>query len=205
MKKSHLFYASLVLLFSVVSAPAIGQVVQTIPVNSSSTDEDFVFDYFDATLGILTGVNFSWDLAADAEVYADNCYTDGACGSAHALFELSGQRVPFDFLYDSVLSADFGWDETTDNGQYHTVETLSLSGTENFANIGVFIGVGQFLGAHYRYDEQYGGVANVVDISVNGSVTLTYHYDPVPIPPAIWLFGSGLLCLVGMARRKETA
>ena len=27
---------------------------------------------------------------------------------------------------------------------------------------------------------------------------------PVPIPPAVWLFGSGLLGLVGMARRKKT-
>ncbi len=31
------------------------------------------------------------------------------------------------------------------------------------------------------------------------------HYlvmSPVPIPPAIWLFGSGLPALVGMARKK---
>ena len=40
--------------------------------------------------------------------------------------------------------------------------------------------------------------------------TLTYvNFDnivvsTVPIPPAIWLFGSGLLGLVGMARRKKT-
>jgi len=27
----------------------------------------------------------------------------------------------------------------------------------------------------------------------------------VPIPAAVWLFGSGLLALVGMARRKKTA
>ena len=27
----------------------------------------------------------------------------------------------------------------------------------------------------------------------------------IPVPPAVWLFGSGLLGLVGMARRKKTA
>jgi len=27
--------------------------------------------------------------------------------------------------------------------------------------------------------------------------------SPVPIPPAVWLFGSGLLGLVGIARRKK--
>jgi hypothetical protein len=29
--------------------------------------------------------------------------------------------------------------------------------------------------------------------------------EPVPIPPALWLFGSGLLGLVGMAKRKKAA
>ena len=27
----------------------------------------------------------------------------------------------------------------------------------------------------------------------------------VPVPPAVWLFGSGLLCLIGIARRKKAA
>jgi hypothetical protein len=27
---------------------------------------------------------------------------------------------------------------------------------------------------------------------------------PVPVPPAVWLFGSGLLGLIGVARRKHT-
>ena len=30
----------------------------------------------------------------------------------------------------------------------------------------------------------------------------TWSASSVPIPPALWLFGSGLLGLVGMARRK---
>lgn len=29
------------------------------------------------------------------------------------------------------------------------------------------------------------------------------EFAPVPIPAAVWLFGSGLLGLIGMARRKE--
>ena len=30
-------------------------------------------------------------------------------------------------------------------------------------------------------------------------------YEVVPIPPAVWLFGSGLLGLIGIARRKKAA
>lgn len=35
--------------------------------------------------------------------------------------------------------------------------------------------------------------------------TLTYTVAAVPVPAAVWLFGSGLLGLVGIARRKKTA
>jgi len=31
------------------------------------------------------------------------------------------------------------------------------------------------------------------------------RFEVVPIPPAVWLFGSGLLGLIGIARRKKTA
>jgi len=35
--------------------------------------------------------------------------------------------------------------------------------------------------------------------------TITLNIEAVPIPAAVWLFGSGLLGLVGMARRKKAA
>lgn len=31
------------------------------------------------------------------------------------------------------------------------------------------------------------------------------EFSPVPVPAAVWLFGSGLLGMVGVARRKQTA
>jgi hypothetical protein len=42
--------------------------------------------------------------------------------------------------------------------------------------------------------------------SVNGDVVSTSIVNTaVPVPAAVWLFGSGLLGLVGIARRKKTA
>ena len=35
-------------------------------------------------------------------------------------------------------------------------------------------------------------------------IVLTGQTSPVPIPPAVWLFGSGLLGLVGIARRRRS-
>ena len=37
------------------------------------------------------------------------------------------------------------------------------------------------------------------------SASLTYEASTVPLPPAVWLFGSGLIGLIGIARRKIRA
>lgn len=59
-----------------------------------------------------------------------------------------------------------------------------------------------------------GGVDYVSTSSVNensdfnnfpGAVIADWSISTVPIPAAAWLFGSGLLGLVGVARRKKTA
>jgi hypothetical protein len=45
------------------------------------------------------------------------------------------------------------------------------------------------------------GIRAYVDIGSGNSMTVT-SITTVPVPAAVWLFGSGLLGLVGMARRK---
>ena len=35
--------------------------------------------------------------------------------------------------------------------------------------------------------------------------TLTFEVEPIPIPPALYLFGSGLLGLIGIARRRKAS
>jgi len=41
--------------------------------------------------------------------------------------------------------------------------------------------------------------------NANFNATLTPQPKPIPVPAAVWLFGSGLLGLVGIARRKKKA
>ncbi len=42
------------------------------------------------------------------------------------------------------------------------------------------------------------------DGSIDGGFELTNYVSAVPVPAAVWLFGSGLVGLIGIARRKKT-
>jgi hypothetical protein len=49
----------------------------------------------------------------------------------------------------------------------------------------------------------YGAIVNF-DIGSGNSLTVTsVNSSVVPIPAAVWLFGSGLIGLIGLARRKK--
>ena len=49
------------------------------------------------------------------------------------------------------------------------------------------------------------GVAELDGAFPTFSIALDLTLTPVPIPPALWLFGSGLIGLIGMARRRNSA
>jgi hypothetical protein len=62
------------------------------------------------------------------------------------------------------------------------------------------------------FDENTSGIDKAfASLGIDGSLADTnlaaieYSFTVVPIPPAVWLFGSGLLGLVGIARRKKAA
>jgi hypothetical protein len=49
-------------------------------------------------------------------------------------------------------------------------------------------------------------ILGTATVSANGSLTITgNNASVVPVPAAVWLFGSGLMGLVGVSRRRKTA
>ena len=49
----------------------------------------------------------------------------------------------------------------------------------------------------------YGRIASDSPWFPNSNMTFNGDLSPVPIPSAVWLFGSGLIGLIGLARRKS--
>jgi hypothetical protein len=66
-------------------------------------------------------------------------------------------------------------------GVYHSTRTAGIGGNP--------MQDGPFTGFNANFDIQ--------------SLTLTGHFPAVPVPAAVWLFGSGLMGLIGIARHKK--
>jgi hypothetical protein len=93
---------------------------------------------------------------------------------------------------------------TIDNGAY--VGSPFLWGT-NWAGAPVnnTAFIGEDMGFYYQQADLFDGNTVVTEAAgrwaFDGS-NITYGVSAVPVPAAVWLFGSGMLGLVGVARRK---
>ena len=88
------------------------------------------------------------------------------------------------------IRADIGYPTTTDIIPDLLVDILND-----------MVGVNNFFFYDFRSSDE-----NELVEEVLGRTTLTswnYAGSPVPIPPTLWLFGSGIVGLVGMSRRKK--
>lgn len=81
------------------------------------------------------------------------------------------------------------------NSTYYTNEgPAPLAATDQSLGLGYDID-GNYVGSPFD------GIKGLINIGSGNSLTVT-EVSTVPVPAAAWLFGSGLIGLVGMARRK---
>ncbi len=64
------------------------------------------------------------------------------------------------------------------------------------------LGLGFDIDGNYIGGTPFDGIAGLINIGSGNSLTVT-SVSTVPVPAAIWLFGSGLIGLIGVARHKK--
>lgn len=111
-----------------------------------------------------------------------------------------------DVLSGSVLYRDANGNGVRDAGEYLTdigsanphADSLS-SNPDNWAGPAPMAATGNSLGLDST--TPFEGIKGYFDIGSGNSMHVT-SVSSVPVPAAVWLFGSGLLGLIGIARRK---
>jgi hypothetical protein len=63
------------------------------------------------------------------------------------------------------------------------------------------LGLGYDINGVYIGGTPFDGIKGLINIGSGNSLTVT-SYSVVPVPAAVWLFGTGLLTLIGMSRRR---
>lgn len=95
---------------------------------------------------------------------------------------------------------------TTDNGAFHTNVTKNAAANHGWNINGALDVPVEFAWTHF--DLNAGAI--ITEIlgywsinSTSGQISFATTPSTVPVPAAVWLFGSGLLGLVGVARRRK--
>jgi len=156
------------------------------------------------------GVYDSSDSVKKVELFSGGAST----GSQVVLSILLDGSVKINFIDSTVdfASNSFGFYLGTGKGTFYSDSYLNFDGMSDhmlaYQGTGDRIqidgyaagpwGPGEFILAwedlpfgNYKYDGDF-----------NDMVLMVESVQPVPVPAAVWLFGSGLLGLVGIARRK---
>ncbi len=116
--------------------------------------------------------------------------------------------LTFDSLVNfvSIVGGDSGGDQDR-----FTMEAFDISGTSiGFADTGVFSGADPVTPLTTTYGDyrtlslNVSGAKSVVLEQTNWGVSWdNLQYNPVPVPGALWLLGSGLAGLVAMRRKRD--
>lgn len=153
--------------------------------NIKVVGQDFT-DFAGGTIG--GGFSLSWD----PSILTLDAYSLTFPGD-----QTFGQLGVVDLTAGTLLNADV----TSFNGTTLADFDIAVL-TFTALNVGVSptdVSIGLFSGGSERIWADSSGFNNTTPNFVDGTVTV----NPVPVPAAVWLFGSGLLGLIGVARRRN--
>ena len=159
---------------------------------------DFGVTHPSLTINGIRSVNLSPKIGLSI---ADN--GDATTAILDTFFVAGLRELGFDPL---PTSADFAtwftdvtdFDSSTGTGSEIILMTFDPSGSA-FSGTGIPNPLTPLSNSFFIYLESVNGATQAAGLGLPGGLSVT----PVPVPAAVWLFGSGLLGLVGVARRKK--
>lgn len=99
---------------------------------------------------------------------------------------------------------------STDNVTY--IDLGNISGQPSGIDIDAFTGAGVIIGGLYSYvmltdvaPNQSGSPFGEADIDAVGAISSAPPVNPVPVPAAVWLFGTALMGFFGMSRKRKAS
>ncbi len=181
---------------------------------------------FDPALGTLTEVTISGSLSTTLDVElsthvidtAQPHQIDAVVGVAivlignlsSVLIDVAAENVPFNCSGSGSISCAESISpqqiisSSTVNGAFTSNNLLSIftgSGSVDFLQLESIPMAVDFSSSNNIDESRFHAGSSLLNL--NADITVTYNYSPVPIPAAIWFFGSGLLSMIAMARRKQ--
>lgn len=167
--------------------------------------------------------DYSWNFSADADPFIAGSFT---------VTNTSSMMQTFDLLFSLPVSPSFtdGYMTGSLSGSYTDADgsgsaalnlnaweglidgSVEMNGLFSFAGPCLGVGCSVNIAPVTQGPDFYSGDVNSTigihmnfGLSAGDSVTFDTLFDvtPVPVPAAVWLFGSGLIALAGFVRRKQ--
>ncbi|MFK5892568.1 MAG: hypothetical protein QM504_05060 [Pseudomonadota bacterium] len=140
------------------------------------TSSDFQIDNFFGFQLIAHNVNFFWGTG----VYTFDSVGDSVTPGRNISMTVGANQVGMHFLFDWHGNSNIDVLNVFDVSYLNGDMTLTPVDVDNNGIVGFSMVEGPFLGA---------------DLATSFVVA-------APVPSAVWLFGSGLLCIIGITKRK---
>lgn len=137
--------------------------------------------------------------------------TSSVTGTQDAVSNTAPSMTPAGAMHNVLVGTSTLNTATGCNGLTLATQVNAYTINTNFANLGTCtstangFGANDGIGGSPMTSVAFSGFNGNFDISSVHLNSYTPTPAPVPVPAAVWLFGSGLLGLVGIARRKKKA
>ena len=132
-------------------------------------------------------------------IAAESAFTNTFNTSAGSMVEADDafNFAGYDSITVSVAAGDIlDFSFTSDGGANALTPVDNFSGT-NLQGLGIFTG-SSLQQVVLGYDDQ-----NINPDDNHDDMLVRVDFSPVPVPAAVWLFGSGLLALIGVSKSRK--